>query len=93
MGSGEDASFDPDFADLIELAVVGSPAGYGYVFAEDFFQQEFVIFIELLDAGFVVFRDRDFEFFLERVDEFVAFRFGMLLRVEGIGQAGADVVF
>src|SRR5882724_7055304 len=92
VGSRQDAGFDPDVANLVELAVVWTTSGDGNVLAEDLLQQEFVVVRELFQGGFVVFRDGGLQFLLEFRNQLVAFRFRVLRGVEGVGQARADVV-
>src|SRR5882724_8760876 len=91
VGSRQDAGFDPDVANLVELAAVWTTSGYGNVFAEDFLQQEFVVVGELFQASFVVFCDGGLQFLLQFGNQLVAFGFGVLRGVEGVGQTGADV--
>jgi len=91
VGAGQDTGFDPDVTDLVELAVVGTAARDGYVFAEDFLEQEFVVVRELFEAGLVVIGDGGLELLLQFRNEFVAFGLGVFRGVEGVGQADADV--
>src|SRR4029077_3462418 len=88
MGSGKNAGFDPDFADFVEGAGVRAPLLFDDLVAEDSFAQGLVIFLQLLLGvfGFVVVGNRRFQFFLDVLDQGVAFGLGMLLGVQSIGQ-------
>ena len=90
VGAREDADFDPDVANLVEGAAVGTALLVDNLFAENAFAQGLEVSLEFLLGGFVFFRDGSLQFFLEFPDQGVAFRLGMLLGVEAVGQVGAD---
>ena len=90
VGAGQDADFDPDVADLVEGAAVGTALLVDHLLAEDALAQGLVVSLELLLRVFVVFRNRGLQLLLELLDQGVAFGLGMLLGVERVGQVGAD---
>ena len=91
VGAGQNADFDPDIADLVEGAAVGTALLIDHLFAEDALAQSLEVGLEFLLGRFVVFRNGGLQLFLEFLDQGVAFRLGMLLGVERVGQVGADL--
>ena len=89
---GQDADFDPDVADLVEGAAVGAALLVDDLFAEDAFAEGFEVGFEFLLRSFVFRRDGSLQPFLEFADQSVAFRLGMLLGVEAVGEVGADAL-
>ena len=90
VGAGQHADFDPDVADLVEGAAVGTALLVDDLLAEDALAQGLVVRLELRLRFFVVFRNRSLQLLLEFLDQGVAFGLGMLLGVERVGQLGAD---
>ena len=95
VGARQDAGFDPDFADFVEGAGVGTALLVDDLLAEDALAQRFVVVIEFLLRGFVFLSLSSAisacEFLLDVLDQRVAFGLGMLLGVERVGQFGADL--
>ena len=92
VGAGQDADFDPDVADLIEGAAVGTPFVVDDLFAEDALAKSFEVGLEFLLRGFVFGRDGGLQPFLQLADQSVAFRLGVFLGVEAVGEVGSDAV-
>ncbi len=92
VDAGEDADLDGDGADLIEGAVVGADAVVEDLVAEDLFAEKLVVLGELLARRSA---SSCGEFFLELVldllDEGVGVELGVLLGVEGVLEAVADL--
>ena len=68
VGARQNADFDPDIANLIEVAAIGTALLFDHLFAENAARaRQFVIsFLAwLLAAFFVVLRKRGLQFFLE----------------------------
>ena len=95
VGSGQNSGFDPDFADFVEGAGVGTALLVDYLLAEDALAQRFVILREFLLGYFVFFiatrrGQLGGQALLDVLDQRVAFRLGMLLGVERVCHFGAD---
>ena len=90
VGARQDADFDPDIADLVEGAAVGTALLVDHLLAEDALAQGLEVGLEFLLGGFVFCRNGSLQLFLEFADQGVAFRLGMFLGVEAVGQVGAD---
>jgi hypothetical protein len=90
VGARQDAGFDPDFADFVEGAAVGTVFLLDDFLAEDAFAQNLEVMLELGLRFLVVFGDVGLQFLLELFDQRVALGFGMLLGVEAVGEVGAD---
>ncbi len=91
VSPGQHANFNPDIADLIELAAIGTALFFDHLLAEDLLAQQIEVLAGLLAAGFVIFRNRRLYFVLKLLDQRVAFVLGMLLGVGGIRQALAKL--
>ena len=84
--AGQHADLDPDIADLVELAAVGTALLFDHLLAEDLLAQQ----VEVADVAFlrpsIVFVvDGRLQLVLQLLDEPVAFVLGILL---GIGRVG-----
>ena len=84
VGAGQNADFDPDIADLVEGAAVGTALLVDHLLAEDALAQGLEVGLELLlrpassSSGIAACR-----LFLQFPDQGVAFGLGMLLRCRG----------
>ncbi len=85
------SDFNPDVADLVELAPVRTPVLLDHLFAEHFLAQQVKVLTRFLPSLFVLFRDRRFELVLELLDERVALVLGVLLRVNSVQQTIAQL--
>ena len=92
VGAGQNADFDPDIANLVESAAIGTALLVDDLLAENAFAQSLEVSLEFLLRGFVVFRDRSLQLFLQFPDQRVAFGLGVLLGIEAVGQVGANAV-
>src|SRR5438270_10970759 len=79
VGARQYANFNIDVADLIEGARIRPLALVRYLLAEDALAQSLVIAREFGQRLFIIFRNRIFEFGLERLDLGVALGLGILL--------------
>ena len=93
VGTRQYADFDPNVANLIEGAAIGTPLLLDHGFAEDPFTKSFVVGLQLGLRGFVVFRNRGYETFFEFFDQGVAFGLRVLFSVETISEVAADLLF
>ena len=91
VGARQNSDFNPDIADLVELAPVRTPVLLDHLFAEHLLAQQVKVLAGLLASFFVFFRNRCFELVLELLDERVALVLGMLLRVDSIQQTIAQL--
>src|SRR5579859_77919 len=82
-----------DFADLVELAAVGTAARVQNFVAENFFLESVIGALGESDFLFVVFGNGFDELGLQSVDEGVTFFFGMLFGVESVLEVGGDGLF
>src|ERR1039458_2361006 len=90
-GLPQDSRFDPDFADFVEGTSVRTALLIDHLLAEDALAQGFVVLLELLLGLLVVFRNGGLEFFLDVLNQCVAFRFGVFLGIESVDELGADL--
>ncbi len=58
VSPGQHADFNPDIANLIELAAIGTALLFDHLLAEDLLAQQVEVLAGLLAAGFVFFRNR-----------------------------------
>ena len=84
VGAGQDAGFDPDFADFVEGAGIGTAFLLENFFAEDALAEGFEICFELGLGFFVVFGDFGLQLLLEFFYQRVAFGFRMFLGVQAV---------
>ncbi len=92
VSSRQHADLDPDIADLVESAAVGTPFVVDNVLAENAFAQGLEVGLELLLRGFVFRRDGRLQLLLQLANQIVALRLGMFLRVQTVCQVGADAI-
>ena len=93
VSSRQHAGFDPDFADLVEGARIGTPFLFDDLLAEDALAQSLVVVLELFLALLSsLFRQRRRQLLLDVFDQRVAFGLGMLLGIERVGEVGADLL-
>ena len=92
VGARQHADFDPDIANLIEGAAIGTALLVDDLFAEDAFAQGLEVGLELSSGRLRRLPEWRLQLFLEFPDQGVAFRLGMLLRYRGVGQVGADLL-
>src|SRR5690348_15275890 len=90
MSARESANFDPDRANLVELAAVGAFPLLDYLLAEDALAQELVVVAELFAAVLILFGKASKQFVLELLHQRVAFGLGVFSGIESIGQALAN---
>ena len=90
VGARQDAGFDPDFADFVERARIGTPLLIDDLLAEDALAQSFVVMIEFFLGIVIVRRQLGSQFLLDPFDQRVAFRLGMFLGIERVGHFVAD---
>jgi hypothetical protein len=65
VSARQDPNFDPDVANLVESAAVGTALLIDDLFAEDAFAEGFKVGLEFLLRGFVFRRDFSLQLFLE----------------------------
>ena len=93
VDAGKDSSFDPDFANLIELASVGAALVIDDLVAENALAQDFIVLLNFFLACLVILGQSGQKFFFQHADQFVALRFRMLLGIECVGQSTTDLRF
>ena len=91
MDARKNAHLNADLANLVEGAMVGADALVQNLLAEDGFAKLLVILGKLLGSGRVVLWQIFLELVLDFLDQGVALKLGMLLRVERILEAVADL--
>ena len=85
------ADFDPDIADLVELAAIRTPLLFDHLLAEDLLAQQVEVLARLLAASLVFFRNAFLHFRLQLLDHAVAFVLRILLGVDRIRQPRANL--
>src|ERR1035438_2090166 len=90
MGARQHSDFNPDIANLVELAPVRTATVFDHLRTEDLLAQKIEVLAGLLASGFVLFGNGALDFVFELLDERVAFVLGMLLGVDGVKQAIAQ---
>ena len=93
MSARQNAGFDPDFADLVKGASIGTALVVEDLVSEDALAQFLVILFQLGFTFRIFFGQGGQQFFFEGANEFVAFGFRVLRRVEGIAKPRADLGF
>ena len=90
VGAGQNARLAPDGADFFEAAAIGTAADIEHLIAEDllFESVEELAGFRLLVVGGFLDGAR-----MQRVDLRVAFQLGVLLRIHGVGQFLAELLF
>src|SRR5208282_4025691 len=89
----QNAGFDPDLANLVEGAPVGTVLVIDHLVAENALTQNLVVFLELRLASFVVLGQGGQQFLLQRANQFVAFGFRMFFGIKSARQSLADLRF
>ena len=74
VGAGQHADFDPDIADLVELAAIGTALLLDHLLAEDLLAQHFEVLDSLLAASSSSSGIAAFSSFLSRLDQSRSFR-------------------
>ena len=90
VGAGQDSGFDPDVADFVEGAGIGTAFLSRSLPRGRCVRAEFRIVLQLRLRFFVILGNFGLQLFLELFDQRVAFRLGMLLGIQAVGQLGAD---
>ncbi len=85
------ADFDPDIANLVELAAIRTPLLFDHLLAEDLLAQHVEVLARLLAASFVFFRNAFLHFRLQLLDHRVAVVLRILLGVDRVGQLRAKL--
>ena len=91
--AGQHAGLDRDLANLVEGAVVGTDAVVEYLLAEDLLAEELVVLAELLRGIGVIGGELLLQLVLDLLDHGVALELGVLLGVERVLEAVADLAF
>ena len=91
VSAWKDPGFDRDVADLVELPAIRANAILSHLLPEQTLAQHFVVMLKLLGGSFVVFRQLRLEFFLDLRDFRIALDLRILLGVERIAQAIANL--
>jgi hypothetical protein len=68
VGAGQDAGFDPDFADFVEGAGIGTAFLLQHFFAEDALAQSLEVLLQLRLRFFVVLGNFGLQLFLQFLD-------------------------
>ncbi len=93
VSAGKNSSFNPNLADLVEGASIGTAFVIDHLIAENPLAQNFVILLELrFGRGVVCGQGSDLLFF-EHANQFVALGFRMLGGIERIGEPETDLSF
>ncbi len=87
VGSRQNSGFDPDLADLVEGAAIGTALLLDDLLAEDALAQSFVIFFELCLGCVIVFRNRGQQLFFVASAPVCGFRLSDASWCQGVGQA------
>ena len=86
VGARQNARFDPDLADFVECAAIGTAVVLQHLIAEDALLEGFEALARFV---LLLFGQRfDDRFFVQRVTRRVAFELGVFLRIESVGQLG-----
>src|ERR1019366_9249892 len=90
MGARQHSDFNPDIANLVELAPVRTATVFDHLRTEDLLAQKIEVLAGLLASGFVLFGNGALDFVFELLDERLALVLGMLLGVDGVKQTIAQ---
>ncbi len=93
VGAWQNTGFDPDLADLVERAPVGTALVIDYLVAENALAQDLVVLLDLRFAGGIVFGQGGEQFLFQYANQFIAFGFRMLRGIKSVGQPAADLRF
>ncbi len=91
VSARQHSDFNPDIANLVELAPVGTAPVLDHLLTEDLLAQKIEVFAGLLASSFVFFGNGALDFVFELLDERVALVLGMLLGVDRIQQTVAEL--
>ena len=91
VSARQHADFDPDIANLVELAAIRTALLFDHLLAEDLLAQQVEVLARLLAASFVFFRNAFLHFRLQLLDHPVAVVLPILLGVHRVGQLRANL--
>ncbi len=87
VSARQHADFDPDIANLIELAAIGTALLLDHLLAEDALAQHLQVALTLLAAVVIFVLERLKKLVFQRLDKAVAFGLGIFLGIHGVEQA------